>query len=456
MIDQFEYFYANRMYGRVSDCWNRPISSMPGAWIQVRERKRAYGSKYSVHNHWRQSGNEISALNLSSYNYLGFAVNKGPITESVIESVAQYGTSTGSTMVEGGFTETHRELEETIAKFVGKESAIIFGMGYATNSTTIPGLIGKGSLVISDTNNHASLVSGCRSSGASIAVFKHNDMSDLRRVLRSSIVKGQPKTGRPWKKIMIIAEGIYSMEGDTCPLPELVKIKKEFGVFLYVDEAHSIGAMGNAGRGICDYWNVDPADVDILMGTFTKSFGSVGGYVASSKSLIDRLRQRSFASVYAASMPTPCAQQALSALNTILGLDGTDDGERRLRTLKDNSNYFRNLLIAKGFRVFGARDSPVIPMMLYMPGKIPAFSRLLLERNIAVVIVGFPATPLTLGRVRFCISASHNHEDLKWAAEQVSAIGNVLFCKYHKDDIEGRTRALKAAESIFNTSESLE
>jgi serine palmitoyltransferase len=175
----------------------------------------------------------------------------------------------------------HAQLEKKVAQFVGKEDAIIFDMGYATNSTSIPSLIGKGGLIISDSLNHASIVMGCRSTGAKIKVFRHNDPEDLERVLRQSIAEGQPRTHRDWKKILVVVEGIYSMEGEILRLPEIVAVKKKYKAYLYVDEAHSIGALGKTARGVCDYWGVDPADVDILMGTFTKSFGSVGGYIAS-------------------------------------------------------------------------------------------------------------------------------------------------------------------------------
>jgi serine palmitoyltransferase len=185
----------------------------------------------------------------------------------------------------------HEELEREVAAFVGKPAAIVFGMGFATNSLTLPALMrGKGSLIISDALNHASIVAGVRGSGARVKVFRHNEPEHLERVLRAAIAEGQPRTHRPWTKILVVVEGIYSMEGEICRLPEIVAIKKKYRAYLYLDEAHSIGALGAGGRGVCEHLGVDPADVDILMGTFTKAFGSCGGYIAGDEQLIQYLR----------------------------------------------------------------------------------------------------------------------------------------------------------------------
>lgn len=324
----------------------------------------------------------------------------------------------------------HKELETLTAEFVGKESAIIFEMGYATNSTTIPALVKKGGLVVSDSLNHASLVMGLRASGAHVKVFKHNDTVELEQVIRKAIAQGQPGSGDPYSMIMIVVEGIYSMEGIICKLPEIVRIKKKYKAYLYVDEAHSIGALGSRGRGVCDYFNINPADIDVLMGTFTKSFASVGGYIASSKDIIAHVRASAFGTVYANSMSPICAQQALSALRIIMGRDGTDTGAKKLQQLKENSNYFRTRLQQMGFFILGNNDSPIIPLMMYHPGKFSAFSRQLLKRGIAVVVVAFPATTMLTGRARFCLSAGHTKEDLDFALRHISEVGEFCDLKY--------------------------
>lgn len=361
---------------------------------------------------------------------MGFASNKGEQLEEVVKSLHKYGVSLTSSRMNFGHSDLHKEAERRIANFVGKEDAMIFGMGYGTNSTTIPALCGKGDLIISDSLNHASLVAGCRSSGATVRVFKHNDFKDLEKIVRNAIVEGQPLIRRPWKKIVIVVEGIYSMEGEICNLPEVIKIKKKYKCYLYVDEAHSIGALGENARGICDHFGIDPSEVDILMGTFTKSFASVGGYVASSKDIIDYLRTQSYGQIYETSMTPSTLQQVISSLKVLTGEDGTDIGKNKIKRLRENSNFFRNALLSKGLQVFGDEDSPVVPMMLYFPGKTPSFSRECLKKNIAVVVVGFPATPLLLSRVRFCVSASHSLEDLKWAVDEIEKISDRLLLKY--------------------------
>jgi len=166
------------------------------------------------------------------------------------------------------------------------------------------------------------------------------------------------------------------------------------------------------------------------MGTFTKAFGSVGGYIASSKDVIDFLRHNSYSAIYGTAMAPPCAQQALAALKVIMGEDGTNEGETRLRQLHENSNFFRKGLKKLGYHVFGDNDSPIVPMMVYHPAKMPGISRTLLERGIAVVVVGYPVTPLLLARVRFCISASHTKEDLDWALKQIDDVGQMTCIKY--------------------------
>jgi serine palmitoyltransferase len=222
------------------------------------------------------------------------------------------------------------------------------------------------------------------------------------------------------------------MEGSIVNLPQIIELKKKYKAYLYLDEAHSIGALGASGRGVVDYWGCNPRDVDILMGTFTKSFGSAGGYIAGPRSLINHIREFSYANCYASSMSPPIVRQIISSLENIMGLDGTDDGRRRIAQLAWNSHYFRERLVAMGFIVYGNNDSPVVPLMLYMPAKIRAFNVEMLKRGIAVVTVGFPATRLTESRVRFCLSASHTKEMLDKALTAIDEVGDLLFLKYSR------------------------
>lgn len=428
LVDDFEYFFVRRLFARIRDCWDRPIQSKPGCFIEVLERGPV--PPLMDNKPLQRTGTVRKCLNLGSYNYLGFGDGYEWITQQVLTSLDTLGVGVCGSRAEMGTTSAHAALEREVARFVGHEDAVVFGMGFQTNSTVLPGLVGKGGLIISDSLNHASLVVGCKCSPAKIMMFHHNDMAHLEQVIREAIASGQPRTRRPWTKILIVVEGIYSMEGEICPLPELVRIKKKYGCYLYMDEAHSIGALGPRGRGVCDHWGVDPKEVDILMGTFTKSFGSVGGYVASSKAVVDHVRNSSYAMYYDASMPPGCAEQALRALQVVTGADGTNGGQLKLSQLKRNSNYFRKRLTEEGFTLLGDYDSPVIPLMLYLPAMIAAFSRECLAENIATVVVGFPATPLLLARARFCISAEHTLEDLESAVKRMSAVGDRLMLKY--------------------------
>jgi len=278
--------------------------------------------------------------------------------------------------------------------------------------------------------NHASLIVGLRCSGAVIRVFRHNDAASLEKVLKQAIIEGQPRTRRPWKKIVIVVEGVYSMEGEVCALPQIVAVKKKYKAYLYVDEAHSIGAMGRTGRGVCEYWGVSPADVDMLMGTFTKSFGSVGGYISGSKEVVAYIRATSYANLYDTSMAPGCVEQIIASMKIIMGEDGTDEGRKRLDRLRNNSNFFRSKLKEMGCQVLGDADSPIVPLMIYHPAKMPAFSRMCLQQNIAVVVVGYPAVPLTMSRARFCISAAHEHKDLEAAIEKIRSISQACLLQY--------------------------
>ncbi|CEG83280.1 Putative Serine palmitoyltransferase 2 [Rhizopus microsporus] len=425
LVSDFDSFYTRRMYMRIRDCWNRPMTGVPGRKIKILEREsKDFNQTFSL------TGRTIEATNFSSYNYLGFAQNEGYCADQVETCVNEYGLSSSSTRMEAGTLDIHRALEKQVAQFVGKEDAIVVSMGFATNSTTIPALVNKGCLVISDELNHSSIIFGVRLSGASVRVFKHNNMVDLKNVLREAISQGQPRTHRPWKKILVIVEGLYSMEGSIVNLPELLKLKREYKFYLYVDEAHSIGALGEHGGGVCDFYGINPKHVDILMGTFTKSFGAAGGYIAGDKAVMDHLRLTNHAFTYAETMSPVIIQQVSASMAIIRGQDGTQDGADRIRTLAENSRYFASALRKLGFIVYGDEGSPVIPLLLFNPAKISAFSREMLKRGIAIVVVGYPATPIISSRARFCISAAHTRKDLDEAIQHISEVGDLLMLKF--------------------------
>ncbi|KAF8960950.1 pyridoxal phosphate-dependent transferase [Flammula alnicola] len=455
----FDSFYTRRLKTRMDECFSQPVTGVAGRTILLLDRISP------DYNHTQIfTGTKTRALNISSYNYLGFAQARGGCADAVEESIKRYGVSTLGSRLEGGSSDLHAISEALVAKFVGMEDALISSMGFATNSTYIPALVSKGCLVISDEYNHASIRFGVRLSGAHVRMFKHNDMENLEALLREVISQGQPKTHRPWKKILVIVEGLYSMEGTMANIPVILDLKKKYKFYLFVDEAHSIGALGPHGRGVADYFGVNPRSIDILMGTFTKSFGAAGGYIAGNKALIDRLRVHGHSGPYAEAMTPPVLTQhhgrlasyrdivqdpcypdeeyhhpgpaPSSALPTWINLPPAlasgAEGSSRLRRLAFNSRYLHNGLIKLGFITYGHPASPIVPLLLFNPGKMNMFHRMMKDRQtpIVTVVVAYPATPLVTSRVRFCVSAAHTKDDIDCVLRACDEIGDVLDLKH--------------------------
>lgn len=344
LLKSWEDFYTRRLYLPLQDVFNRPIASNPGSRIDVLERISYDGRKsmhvlgpatsnkndaatnerlMSLHEEYQKGPYYVQAhdgsvarrcVNLGSYNYLGFG-DDWQITcaESVTQSLTQLPISASSSCLEYGTTNIHRQVEETVAEFLKKEDAIVLTMGFNTNATVIPALVNKGDLIISDELNHTSIVCGARGSGAAIRVFRHNDAQHLEQILRESVVMGKPRARRPWNKILVIVEGIYSMEGEFCNLHEIVTVSKKYGAYVYLDEAHSIGATGITGRGCSEHFNVDTSMIDVMMGTFTKSFGGMGGYIAADSTVISMLRRKCVGCSSHNSLSPTVAQQVLTS-----------------------------------------------------------------------------------------------------------------------------------------------
>ncbi|KAK4179682.1 pyridoxal phosphate-dependent transferase [Triangularia setosa] len=423
--DDFDNFYVRRLKLRLDDCFARPTTGVPGRFITLMDRKSD-----DFNRTYKLTGSYTQTLNMSSYNYLGFAQSDGPCADAVEECVRKYGLSSASPRADSGTNDLALEVEREVAQFVGKPAAMVFSMGFVTNAGSFPALVSKGCLILSDELNHASIRIGARLSGAVIRSFKHNDIGDLEAKLREAISQGQPRTHRPWKKILVAVEGLYSMEGTMVDLPGVLALKKKYKFFLYVDEAHSIGALGPRGRGVCDYFGVDPAEIDILMGTLTKSFGANGGYVAAEKHIIDKLRSTNAATLLGESPAPSVLMQILASLRIITGELAPGQGEERLQRIAFNSRYLRLGLKRLGYIVYGHDDSPIIPIMLYHPAKIAAFSHEMLKRKISVVVVGYPATPLISSRARFCVSSAHNKDDLDRVLAACDEVGDIIQIKY--------------------------
>jgi len=247
----------------------------------------------------------------------------------------------------------------------------------------------------------------------------------LEHILRQSIVCGRPRTHKPWGKILVIVEGIYSMEGETCKLNEIVALKSQYKFYIWLDEAHSIGCMGPTGRGVCEYLKVNPNDIDFLMGTYTKSFGAAGGYIAGSKKVINWLRLNSFGNIYADSMPAPVCQQAMSVIKLL----DTEVGQKRIKQLHENSAWFRAQLQSLHYNVLGPSESPVVPIIVPPFTLFTEMTRKAFEQNIGLVVVSFPACDILQGRVRICINSIHTREELQHAIDVIEDITKDLPAK---------------------------
>ncbi|CAC5387843.1 SPT [Mytilus coruscus] len=232
-------------------------------------------------------------------------------------------------------------------------------------------------------------------------------MLDLENRLKSAVIEGRPRIRPPWKKILILLK-------------------------VFTDEAHSFGALGNSGRGVVDYFGLNPKDVDVMMGTFTKCFGAAVGYIAGNKKLIHYLRLNSHAAVYSSSMPPAVTQQIISSMLIIMGKDGTTKGQQRINQLKWNTQYFRRKLKESGFIIYGNDDSPVVPLLMFLPSKVAAMNRTCLEKGLGIVVVGFPATPIIESRARLCLSAAHSKEMLDKALNIINERGDMFRIKYSK------------------------
>ena len=401
-----EDYYIRKVYGSSLDCFHRPIKGPAATKIKVclRYEKYVENTKQLV----VKPGKYKEAINFGSYNYLGFGGYHEIVTPLIIETLKKSGSCLNGFAKEIGISDEQKKLEKKLAEFLHKEDCVISPMGFTTNSTLIPILVSKGDLILSDALNHSSLIIGMKSSKAEIKIFKHNDIYDLKAKL-DEVKKNGLKDGKQPSKILVIVEGLYSMEGEFCKLKEIIALKKAYGFYLYIDEAHSIGCLGKTGRGIVEQLGCSFDDIDIMMGTFSKSFASAGGYIASDKKTISLLRNNSYSYVYGNPMSPVAAQQILSCLEII----DSPEGKRKIAQLRKNSISLRTKFIDAGCHVLGDLESPVIPVMIYHPAKIKDISRICLKNGVAIVVVGFPACPIDACRIRFCISAGHTDEDIE-------------------------------------------
>ncbi len=345
---------------------------------------------------------------LGSNNYLGLTTHP-KVKEAAIEAVKKYGTSSTGSRFMNGTLKIHRELEDKLAEFLHREACIVFSTGYQANVGTISSLIGRNDIAITDREDHASIIDGVRMSYGRMLRFKHNDMADLRRVLESA-----PKDAG---KLLII-DGVYSMAGDIAPLPEIMKIAKEFGVRVMVDDAHSIGVLGENGRGTSNYFHMDK-ETDIIMGTFSKSFASLGGFIAGDEDVIFYVKHTARSFIFSASMSPANTGAAIAALEVI------KSEPERIEHLWKIADRMRNGLKQLGFDV-GTSNTPIIPVYIRDRMKTVLMWKELFDNGVYCNPVLPPAVPPTESLLRTSYIATHTEEQIDRALEIFEKAGKKL------------------------------
>ena len=334
---------------------------------------------------------ERSFLVISAYDYLGLIGHKD-VESAAIEAIRKYGTGTGGVRLLSGTTDLHQQFEKELAAFKGTEASITFNSGYMANLAVIPALLGPHDLVISDSRAHRSITDACRLARVPERRFLHNDLVSLDHALKFHSGKS---------RILIVVEGVYSMDGDLCPLPEIVELKKKYGAFLMVDEAHSFGVLGSTGRGLDEYFGVKTEDVDLWTGSLSKAIPSNGGFIAGSRELIIYLQHGAAPFMFSAALCPAAVASALASLRILKNEPG------RLVALHNNADVLRSSLAGLGFDT-GKSASPVIPVILGDDGNTCWFSRELFRMGILSTAILFPAVPLGASRIRLCATAAQD------------------------------------------------
>lgn len=366
----------------------RVIESPQGPWVQIEGRR---------------------VLNLCSNNYLGLC-NDPRLCAKAKEYVDKYGVGPGAVRTIAGTMSIHVELEKKLAAFKGAEAALVVQSGFCANLSAIPPLVGKGDLIFSDELNHASIIDGCRLSRAEIIRYSHCDVRDLEAKLKEY-------ADRDCRKL-VVTDGVFSMDGDIAPLPEIVEVAEKYGAMVMVDDAHGEGVLGRGGRGIVDHFGLGDR-VDVEVGTLSKAFGVVGGFVAGSKELVEYLRQKARPNLFSSALTVPDVAANIAAVDI---LEKSDD---LVKKLWENGDYLKTSLKEKGFDV-GRSQTPITPVMIGDASKAKEFSLRLFEEGIFIQSIAFPTVPVGTARLRAMVSAAHTREDLDFAVDKFAKVGKVL------------------------------
>jgi len=371
------------LYNRI-----RTLSSPQGAWLTVDGQK---------------------VLNFCSNNYLGLA-NHPRLVEAVKKAIEKYGVGPGAVRSIAGTMELHIELEKRLARFKGVESAITFQSGFNANLATIPALVGKEDVVFSDRLNHASIIDGCRLSGAKIIAYDHCDVSSLETAIKDNLAN--------YRRALIVTDGVFSMDGDVAPLEKIYEVAERYDLLLMVDDAHGEGVLGKGGRGIVDHFNLH-GKVDIEVGTLSKAFGVMGGVVAGSPTIVEWLRQRGRPFLFSSAVTVPDAAACLAAIDLL------EESTALVDKLWKNASYFKDKMKKLGFDT-GLSTTPITPIMLGEAPLAQQFSRELFEAGVFAMAIGFPTVPQGKARIRVMISAAHDESDLDQGLKAFASVGKKL------------------------------
>jgi len=352
-------------------------------------------------------GREV--INLSSNNYLGLTTHPKP-RQYAIEATEKYGVGSGAVRTIAGTMSIHMELEEKIARFKHVEASVVFQSGFTANAGTVSAILGKEDVIISDALNHASIIDGCRLSRAEIKVFPHKDVNACEDVLRSlENYKGHK---------LLISDGVFSMDGDIAPLPDLVGLAEKYGCIMMIDDAHSSGVLGRNGRGTVDHFGLH-GRVDIQVGTLSKAIGALGGYVCATRDTIDYLYHRARPFLFSTSHPPSVAASCIAAFEVL------EQEPELIDRLWSNTRFFKSGLQKLGFDT-GASETPITPVMVGDAALAHEFSRQLFQNGVFAMGIGFPTVPKGKARIRTIVTATHTEAELARALDIMSGVAREL------------------------------
>ena len=352
-------------------------------------------------------------VNLCSNNYLGLA-NDPLLKDAARRAIGEYGVGSGAVRTIAGNLAIHEQVEARLAAFKRTEAALLYQSGFTANAGTVSAVLGKGDVVVSDELNHASIIDGCRLRGAERKIFPHRDVETARRLL----AEARAGAGGAGRHVLLITDGVFSMDGDVAPLPALVEAAEEFGAIMMVDDAHASGVMGAGGRGTVDHFGLH-GRVHIQVGTLSKAWACLGGYVAGSRPLIEFLMQRARPLLFSTSHPPSVAATALAALDRIEADPGLID------RLWDNTRFFKAGLSRLGFNT-GTSETPITPIMIGDEATAMRFSDRLFEEGVFALGIAFPTVPRGKARVRTIVTAGHTREQLAEALEACGRVGREM------------------------------